>query len=81
MLAGDGQTLMDDMAPDMTRISYCIRVRMAKRGPGGRVLEIADKAVRVRIIPAKEDLPEGRRTRYECTRSAGGFVSPPSSSL
>ena len=57
MLASDGQTLVDDMAPDMARISYCVRVRMIKRSSSGRLVDIADKAIRLRIVPATEEQP------------------------
>lgn len=58
MLAGDGQTLQDDMAPDMSKIQYVIRARMIKaRATGTRSSDVADKAIKVRIVPAKEEDP------------------------
>ncbi len=57
MLCIDGQSLMDDMAPDMSRISYLVRVKMVKRTHAGKFVDIADKAVRVKIIPARQDDP------------------------
>ena len=58
MLAGDGQTLQDDMAPEMSRIQYMIRARMIKaRATGIKSSEVADKAIKVRIVPAKEEDP------------------------
>lgn len=56
-LAGDGQTLLDDLAPDMSKISYAIRARVAKRSPAGRQIDIVDKSRNVRIIPAREEQP------------------------
>ena len=57
MLAGDGSTLIDDMAPDMSKISYGIRVKVSKMGPNNRILAIADRAIKVRIVPATEERP------------------------
>ena len=56
-LAGDGQSLLDDLAPDMSKISYAVRARMAKRSPAGRQIDIVDKTRNVRIVPAKEEQP------------------------
>jgi hypothetical protein len=57
MLSGDGQTLMDDLAPDMTRISYHVRVKLIKKTHSGKYVEIADKAIRVRLVPARQEAP------------------------
>ncbi len=58
MLAGDGQTLQDDMAPEMSRIQYMIRARMVKaHATGTRSSEVADKAIKVRIVPAVDEDP------------------------
>lgn len=58
MLAGDGQTLQDDMAPDMSKIKYMIRARMIKaRAIGTKSSDVADKAIKVRIVPAREEDP------------------------
>lgn len=57
MLAEDGQTLLDDLAPDMSKISYCIRARLAKRSPEGRHIDLVDKSRAVRVIPAREEQP------------------------
>jgi hypothetical protein len=57
LLAADGQTLLDDLSPDMSKISYSIRARMAKRSPAGRQIDIVDKSRNVRIIPAREEQP------------------------
>jgi hypothetical protein len=57
MLADDGQTHIDDLSPDMAKISYCIRARMAKRSPEGRQIDIVDKSRAVRVIPAREEQP------------------------
>ncbi|RVX68210.1 hypothetical protein B0A52_08719 [Exophiala mesophila] len=54
-VSGDGNVLMDDLAPDMTRICYSIRARITTSNLVGRVIEIADKLERIRIIPAREE--------------------------
>ena len=54
-ISGDGHTLMDDLAPDMSRISYCIRTRVTRWNTTGKLLEVADKAERIRIVPVKEE--------------------------
>ncbi|KAF7511038.1 hypothetical protein GJ744_005584 [Endocarpon pusillum] len=58
MLAGDGLTLQDDMAPEMSKIQYMIRARMVKaRATGTRSSDVADKAIKVRIVPAVDEDP------------------------
>jgi hypothetical protein len=58
MLAGDGQTLQDDMAPEMSKIQYIIRAKMIKaRATGTKSSDIADKAIKVRIVPVREEDP------------------------
>ncbi|KIW70052.1 hypothetical protein PV04_02363 [Phialophora macrospora] len=56
-VSGDGHMLMDDLAPDMSKISYSIRARATKWNATGRLLELADKSERIRIVPAKEEAP------------------------
>lgn len=58
MLAGEGNILMDDLAPDMAKISYSIRVRIGKASPStGKLVDIDEKISRVRIVPAQEEQP------------------------
>lgn len=59
MLADDGKTLLDDMAPDMSRISYIVRVGVLRKSSSDhRQLEIlANHAKKVRIIPTVEEEP------------------------
>jgi hypothetical protein len=68
-VSGDGHTLMDDLAPDMSKISYGIRARVTKWNATGRLLEMADKVERIRIVPGKEEAPpmniEGTDSDYE----------------
>ncbi|EXJ66292.1 uncharacterized protein A1O5_10444 [Cladophialophora psammophila CBS 110553] len=56
-VSGEGRTLMDDLAPDMSKITYSIRARITKWNAVGRLLELADKAERIRIAPAREEAP------------------------
>jgi hypothetical protein len=55
IVAADGQTPLDDLSPDMSKITYSIRARMAKRSPAGRQIDIVDKSRSVRVIPAREE--------------------------
>ncbi|KAJ5419292.1 uncharacterized protein N7487_002842 [Penicillium crustosum] len=59
MLSSDGQTLLDDMASDMSRISYIIGVAvLRKSSTDHRQLEyLATHAKKVRIIPIVEEEP------------------------
>ncbi len=56
-ISGDGHTLMDDLAPEMSRISYSIRARVTKWNATGRLLELADRSERIRIVPARDEVP------------------------
>lgn len=58
LLAGKGNVLMDDLAPDMAKIGYCIKARVTKASPTtGRAYDIEEKTHRIRISPAKEESP------------------------
>jgi hypothetical protein len=73
-LASDGAALLDDMAPDMARISYAIKVRVVRsRESDGKLTTVAEKARKVRIIPASEEHPplnaeDGNREGYVLRR-------------
>lgn len=56
-VSGDGHTLMDDLAPDMSKIIYGIRARITKWNAIGRMLELADKSERIRLVPARDEAP------------------------
>ncbi|OQV00078.1 Arrestin or S-antigen, domain-containing protein isoform 3 [Cladophialophora immunda] len=56
-VSGDGRTLMDDLAPDMSKITYSIRARITKWNAVGKLLELADKSERIRLVPAREEAP------------------------
>ena len=58
MLSGEGNVLMDDLAPDMSKISYYVRARVGKASPStGRLTDIEEKISRIRIAPAHEEEP------------------------
>ncbi|KAL8718582.1 MAG: hypothetical protein Q9225_004298 [Loekoesia sp. 1 TL-2023] len=53
-----GKSLMDDMAPDMSVVSYAIRARITNgRGSNGKHNIIADDTKKVRVIPAVPEQP------------------------
>ena len=59
MLAGNGKTLLDDMAPEMSQISYILRAAVLKRSSTDQctLKTIANIAKKVRIIPTVEEEP------------------------
>ncbi|KAJ5344494.1 hypothetical protein N7452_002498 [Penicillium brevicompactum] len=58
MLASDGKTLIDDMAPDMSQVAYIVRASLhQKRHDGQAAKSIAGVAKKVRIIPVVEEEP------------------------
>lgn len=59
MLAGNGKTLLDDMAPEMSQVSYIIRAAVSKRSSTDhrQVKGLANIAKKVRIIPAVDEEP------------------------
>ncbi|MCJ1404243.1 hypothetical protein MMC11_007468 [Xylographa trunciseda] len=59
MLGSDGKTLLEDLAPDMTIVSYSIRVLIIRRSrePAGKLSILIDAAKKLRIIPAVDELP------------------------
>lgn len=56
-VSGDGNVLMDDLAPEMSKITYSIRARVTKWNAVGRLLELADKVERIRLVPLREEAP------------------------
>ena len=56
-ISGDGHMLMDDFAPAMARITYAIRARATTRLANGKIIDIADRVERIRIVPQKEEAP------------------------
>ncbi|KAI9779053.1 MAG: hypothetical protein M1839_007719 [Geoglossum umbratile] len=73
-LAIDGEVLPDDMAPDMARISYAVKVRVVRnRESDGKPITVVEKARKIRVIPASEEHPplsveDGSRDWYVLRR-------------
>jgi hypothetical protein len=64
--------LLDDLAPDMARISYAIEARLLRsRDNGKKPVMLAEGSKKLRITPSTEELPplsvEGREDEY-CLR-------------
>ena len=59
MTATDGKSLLDDLAPSMTVISYAIRFMMVKKNRENRAKPtvLVDSLKKLRIIPAVDELP------------------------
>ncbi|CRG90863.1 hypothetical protein PISL3812_07909 [Talaromyces islandicus] len=58
MMAGDGRTLLDDLAPQMSEISYRICVSVVKRSPTDRKLvPVTAVAKKIRVVPASLEQP------------------------
>ncbi|MCJ1388743.1 hypothetical protein MMC18_001592 [Xylographa bjoerkii] len=59
MLGPDGKTFLEDMAPDMTIVSYAIRVVIFQRSQGisGKLSILVDAVKKLRIIPAVDESP------------------------
>lgn len=55
-LSGFGSTLLDDLAPEMSMITYGVKVRIAQRGLTDNVIHIlAERLKKVRVKPAFEE--------------------------
>ena len=58
LTASLNRTLLDDMAPEMSVISYSIRVRITNgRGPTGKPIIMAENSKKLRVVPAVEEQP------------------------
>ncbi|MCJ1378907.1 hypothetical protein MMC17_002006 [Xylographa soralifera] len=59
MLGPDGKTLLEDLAPDMTVISYAIRVIVLRktRDAEGKLSILVDSVKKLRIMPAVDEMP------------------------
>lgn len=72
MLAGNGTTLLDDIAPEMSQISYILRAAVLKRSSADQdtLKTIANVGKKVRIIPIVEEEPpiDVVDHPYYCTR-------------
>jgi hypothetical protein len=79
-LAGFGSTLLDDLAPEMSKITYGIQVKIAQnRGSEGMTV-LADKLKKVRVKPVFPEQPplnidhnDEYRSRQEKTVKKGLF--------
>ncbi|KAL5120407.1 hypothetical protein ACEQ8H_001697 [Pleosporales sp. CAS-2024a] len=56
-LAGFGSTLVDDLAPEMSKITYSVKVRIAQQRGSGAVCILGEKAKKIRIKPALIEQP------------------------
>ena len=55
-LSGFGSTLLDDLAPEMSKIIYGLKVRIAQRGLSDNVIHVlAERQKKVRVKPAFEE--------------------------
>lgn len=55
---GEDGCLVDDLFPDMARISYYVRVKILRGcGSDGRVIALADSSRKVRVTPNVEEVP------------------------
>lgn len=55
---GEGGCSTDDLFPDMTQISYYIRVKMLRRRESdNKIVTLADSSHKVRVIPNVEEVP------------------------
>lgn len=58
ILASNGKTLLDDMAPDMSQVRYIVRASVLQKPlVGNGITSIAAVAKKVRIIPTVEEEP------------------------
>lgn len=58
MTASLNKTLLDDMAPEMSVISYAIRVRITYgRGTTGKPIIMAENSKKIRVVPAVDEHP------------------------
>lgn len=57
-VAGFGSSLLDDFAPEMSKITYGIKVRIVhRRGADGKLSVLGEKVKKIRIKPAVEEQP------------------------
>ncbi|MCJ1287254.1 hypothetical protein MMC26_006602 [Xylographa opegraphella] len=58
-MLGPDKALLEDLAPDMTTVSYAIRVLILRKGQEteGKLSVLADAVKKLRIMPAVDELP------------------------
>ena len=58
MLSGAGNSLMDDLSPEMAKICYSVKAKVGKALPStGRLIDTEEKTTRIRIVPTREEEP------------------------
>ncbi|KAL4932045.1 arrestin (or S-antigen), N-terminal domain protein [Aspergillus undulatus] len=57
MLASDGKSVLDDMSPDMTRVTYHIRAEVLQKPVVGSAKSLRATRKKIRIVPAVEEQP------------------------
>ncbi|KAI9719306.1 MAG: hypothetical protein M1812_003636 [Candelaria pacifica] len=57
-LASNGNCLLDDLAPAMSKISYAVKVLITRnRNSDGKQTTVGDKSRKIRVIPSTEEQP------------------------
>src|SRR6202012_1350718 len=56
-VAGGGDKTVDDLTPEMAKIAYSIKAKLARRGSSDRHVDMNEKSVKIRIVPAKAEEP------------------------
>ncbi|KAH7065417.1 arrestin [Macrophomina phaseolina] len=57
-ISGHGGKLLDDLTPEMARISYAIKVLITReRDTDGKIVTLVDKSKKVRVKPAVDEQP------------------------
>lgn len=64
-VAGDGNVLLDDMSPAMSRVVYSIKARLTRARGDGKEVMVGEGLKRIRILPASEELPPLRVDQAE----------------
>ncbi len=56
-LASDGKSVLDDMSPDMARVTYYIRAEVLQKPVVGPTKSLREVKKKIRVIPAVEEEP------------------------
>lgn len=56
-LASDGKSVLDDMSPDMARVTYHIRAEVLQKPVVGPTKSLREAKKKIRVIPAVEEEP------------------------
>ncbi|KAL4963107.1 arrestin (or S-antigen), N-terminal domain protein [Aspergillus stella-maris] len=57
LLASDGKSVLDDMSPDMTRVTYHIRAEVSQKPIVGQTKSLRSARKKIRIVPVVEEQP------------------------